>query len=69
MTPRQFAAALRRLRKRVGISQAKAAGILGVKPNSLARWERGERTPPAEAELPLSRERILRKLGDLPEKV
>ena len=62
MSPRVFVEKLRRLRKGLGISQAEAARILGVKPNSLARWERGERTPPSEADLPLSRERILDEL-------
>lgn len=67
MSPKQFAARLHRLRKRLGISQEEAGKALGVRGNSVARWERGERTPPSERDA-LSRERILRELGDLPEK-
>ena len=36
--------ALRRLRRRVGLSQARFAERLGVASNTVARWERGERT-------------------------
>ena len=39
MTP----SALRRLRRRVRLSQAKFADLVGVAPNTVARWERGER--------------------------
>lgn len=35
-------AALRQLRRRLGLSQAKFAALIGVTPNSVARWERGE---------------------------
>lgn len=56
-----FARDLRLIRARLGISQAEAAGILGVQANSLARWERAERTPPGEKEV-LTREGILRRL-------
>ncbi len=38
MTP----AALRQLRRRLGLSQAKLAALIGVAPNTVARWERGE---------------------------
>lgn len=34
---------LRSLRKRAGLSQAALAARLGVAPNTVARWERGER--------------------------
>lgn len=36
--------ALRRLRMRAGLTQAALAAKLGVAPNSVARWERDERT-------------------------
>ena len=36
--------ALRRLRRRLGLSQARFAELLGVASNTVARWERGERT-------------------------
>lgn len=35
---------LRRLRMRAGLTQAALAAKLGVAPNSVARWERDERT-------------------------
>jgi len=38
MTP----TALRRLRRRLGMSQAKLAALIGVHANTVARWERGE---------------------------
>ena len=37
-------ATLRRLRMRAGLTQAALAAKLGVAPNSVARWERNERT-------------------------
>jgi transcriptional regulator with XRE-family HTH domain len=36
------AAELRKLRKKLGWSQARLAREVGVAPNSVARWERGE---------------------------
>ena len=38
MTP----TALHRLRRRLQLSQAKFAALVGVAPNTVARWERGE---------------------------
>jgi transcriptional regulator with XRE-family HTH domain len=38
MTPRQ----LREFRKRLGLSQTAFAKGIGVAPNTVARWERGE---------------------------
>ena len=38
------ASALRRLRRGLGLSQARFAERLGVASNTVARWERGERT-------------------------
>ena len=35
---------LRRLRTRAGLTQAALAAKLGVAPNTVARWERNERT-------------------------
>jgi transcriptional regulator with XRE-family HTH domain len=32
-------------RRTAGLTQAEAAGLLGVSPNTWARWERGERRP------------------------
>jgi DNA-binding transcriptional regulator YiaG len=34
---------LRRMRKRLRLSQAGFAALVGVAPNTVARWERGER--------------------------
>ena len=33
---------LRRLRRRLGVSQARFAALVGVTSNTVARWERGE---------------------------
>ncbi len=35
-------ATLRQLRRRLGLSQAKLAALIGVTSNTVARWERGE---------------------------
>lgn len=43
MTP--WAVRVRELRARLGLTQAALAHALGVSPNAVARWERGERTP------------------------
>jgi transcriptional regulator with XRE-family HTH domain len=40
------AAAFRRVRVRLGLSQSRLAAILGIAPNSVARLERGERAIP-----------------------
>ena len=61
MTPEEFAAKLRRIRIKLGLTQVEAARIAGSTGNSLARWERGERCPPSEKDV-LSREGVLRKL-------
>jgi DNA-binding transcriptional regulator YiaG len=34
--------ALRQLRRRLGLSQAKFSALVGVASNTVARWERGE---------------------------
>ena len=34
--------ALKRIRRRMGLSQAALAELLAVSPNTVARWERGE---------------------------
>lgn len=39
---------LRTLRKRLKISQAQAAEIIGVTPAAVGHYERGIRTPPTE---------------------
>ena len=36
---------IRGMRRELGLTQAQLAGALGVHPNTLARWERGEITP------------------------
>ena len=41
----------KRLRKQLGLSQSQMAVQLGVGPNTVARWERGDLTPPRLAEL------------------
>lgn len=33
---------LHRLRSRLGLTQAQLADVVGVTPNTIARWERGE---------------------------
>ncbi len=42
MTPTQFRAALDRL----GLSQARAAALVGADPRTARRWALGERSPP-----------------------
>ena len=34
---------MRAMREAAGLSQSELAGLLGVAPNTVARWERGER--------------------------
>lgn len=58
-----FAAKLRTLRKRLGLSQAQAGGIIGVNQATFARYESGKRTPPAERVL--TQQQILAKLERL----
>jgi DNA-binding transcriptional regulator YiaG len=36
------ASEFRQLRQQLGLSQARFAALLGVAPNTVARWERGE---------------------------
>jgi transcriptional regulator with XRE-family HTH domain len=43
--PSCLSEALVHFREGRGMSQAEAAGVLEVDPSTLARWERGERTP------------------------
>ena len=42
--------ALRRIRKRLGLTQAALAAEMGTTGNTIARWERGERSIPGPAE-------------------
>ncbi len=62
-----FADKVRAARKRAGLTQAQAAEILEIIPNTLARWERGERTPPRESEI-ITQEEVLRGLQKQPKK-
>ena len=39
---------LKRLREKAGVTQAALAGTLGVKPQSVGKWERGDGYPRAE---------------------
>lgn len=41
---------LKQLRRRLKLTQVQAAHIVGVEPNTWARWERGERTPSGAAQ-------------------
>jgi len=47
----------------MGLTQAQVAELLGVQTNSVARWERGESTPPKRDELPLCQEEILERVA------
>lgn len=49
---------LRKIRDSMGLSQAELAALLGVKPNTVARWERGEAKVPKTAEL------LAQRIGD-----
>ena len=42
---------LRIIRKKLGVSQERFAQLLGVRTNTVARWERGDLVPPKVAEL------------------
>ena len=42
---------LKQIRTQLGWTQARFAEILGVRLNTLARWERGDLVPPRVAEL------------------
>ena len=42
---------IKRIRKQLGISQAKLADALSVNTNTVSRWERGDLVPPKMAEL------------------
>jgi transcriptional regulator with XRE-family HTH domain len=66
VTPAEFRHRLRAARLRAGLSQAEAAALLGVQPGSVARWEQGGSVPPAEAEAPLTREEVLRRVEGEP---
>ena len=57
MMARGFGRELRRLRKAAGLTQADVAKLVGRHPNTVARWERGERTPE-----PLVQEAVLARL-------
>ncbi len=39
-------------RKALGMTQKAFAGQLGIDPSTLARWERGERKPKGQVQLP-----------------
>ena len=59
---RGFGPELRALRKAAGLTQADVAQLVGRHPNTVARWERGERTPePLVQEAALARLRALDK--------
>ncbi|HKY39231.1 MAG TPA: helix-turn-helix domain-containing protein [Polyangiaceae bacterium] len=49
---------LRKIRDSMGVSQSELATLLGVKPNTVARWERGEAKVPKTAEL------LAQRIGD-----
>jgi transcriptional regulator with XRE-family HTH domain len=63
VTPAEFCRRLRAARLRAGLTQSQAARLLGVQPGSVARWEQGGSVPPAAAEAPLTRERVLAVLA------
>ena len=52
-----FASTLRRIRIAAGLTQAQVATMVGRHANTVARWERGERTPG-----PLVREAVLARI-------
>lgn len=59
----KFGKALAKARTAMGLTQAQVAELLGVQTNSVARWERGESTPPKRDELPLCQEEILERVA------
>lgn len=55
-----FATQLRQLRTGLGLSQARAAELLGVTTNTIKNWEAERRQPPDDPIL--SKQQILQKL-------
>lgn len=43
-----FAEALKKARQAAGLTQAQAAELLGVWPQTIRRWESGQTVPPVE---------------------
>jgi transcriptional regulator with XRE-family HTH domain len=60
----RFGKALAKARSEAGLTQSQLAEILGIKANTVARWERGERTPPARKDLPLCQEDVFERLAE-----
>jgi len=58
-----FSALLRMSRLRARLTQEQAAGLFGVRGNTVARWEAGEFAPPTAAELPVCQEQVLAMLS------
>ncbi len=54
-------AEIREARARLGLTQVQLADALGVSPNTLARWERGEIPPVHPTMLRLALERLAQK--------
>lgn len=55
--------AARNIRRRAGVSQPRVAAEVGVHPITVARWERGTRTP--RGELRIRYARLLRLLDEV----
>lgn len=53
------------IRLRLGLTQAEAAHLVGVDPNTWARWERGERRPLAPARKLIDMLPVLAKASSL----
>jgi len=45
----------RRIREASGLSQPEVAGVVGVVPSAISRWERGERRPSGRPALAYAR--------------
>lgn len=58
-------AAVLEARARLGWPQHRLAEALGIAPNTVARWERGEKRPPPYLLLALDRLLWLHRLGPL----
>lgn len=61
--PSREAVALKAIRKALDLSQGGFADLLQVRPNTVGRWERGERSPEFTFEQVITLDSALRSIG------
>ena len=62
MTPAEFRRRLFAAMRAAGLNQSSAARLLGCSQVAVCGWLSGRRTPPGEAEAPLTREAVIERL-------